>query len=234
MTIAKQARVTPLSYAAMGETPAATSWGALLPEEDDGAHEQLAARIEQLQEEKSALAVEAGQRIAMARSEGYETGKREEAACQAVKAEQTRTALAAAANEFAAARDRYLALIEPEVVRLALAIAERVLHREAQMDPLLLAGAVRVALGKLSEATRAHLHVPPEESAMWAETLRLMPNLAIRPELMADAGLTAGECRLETELGSVDLGVRAQLHEIERGFFDLLEQRARVSHAAIA
>ncbi len=29
-----------------------------------------------------------------------------------------------------------------------------------------------------------------------------------------------GDCVIETELGSVDLGIRAQLGEIERGFFD--------------
>jgi len=29
-----------------------------------------------------------------------------------------------------------------------------------------------------------------------------------------------GDCMIETELGSVDLGIRAQLGEIERGFFD--------------
>jgi hypothetical protein len=29
-----------------------------------------------------------------------------------------------------------------------------------------------------------------------------------------------GDCVIETELGSVDIGIRAQLGEIERGFFD--------------
>ena len=29
-----------------------------------------------------------------------------------------------------------------------------------------------------------------------------------------------GDCVVETELGSVDLGIRSQLGEIERGFFD--------------
>jgi flagellar assembly protein FliH len=37
-----------------------------------------------------------------------------------------------------------------------------------------------------------------------------------------------GECALETQLGSVDLGIRAQLGEIERGFFD----RARAKNSS--
>jgi flagellar assembly protein FliH len=42
---------------------------------------------------------------------------------------------------------------------------------------------------------------------------------------VADERLQAGECVLETKLGTVELGVRAQLEEIERGFFDLLNHR---------
>jgi flagellar assembly protein FliH len=41
-------------------------------------------------------------------------------------------------EQFRGARERYFAEVEQEVVKLALAIAARVLHREAQMDPLLL------------------------------------------------------------------------------------------------
>jgi flagellar assembly protein FliH len=55
--------------------------------------------------------------------------------------------------------------------------------------------------------------------------IHLMPNLPLRPQLVGDDAMQAGECTLETHLGSVDLGVRAQLAEIERGFFDLLEHR---------
>jgi flagellar assembly protein FliH len=123
-------------------------------------------------------------------------------------------------------RDDYLARVEQEVVRLALAIAERILHREANMDPLLLAGAVRVALGQLAESTEVRLRVPADQREMWAEMLRLMPGLPLRPEVVGDPELSACEAILETNLGRVDLGVRAQIGEIERGFFDLLNVRA--------
>jgi flagellar assembly protein FliH len=62
---------------------------------------------------------------------------------------------------------------------------------------------------------------------MWEETLRLMPNLPLRPNVVGDPEVGPEECVLETKLGSADLGVRAQLAEIERGFFDLLEVRPR-------
>jgi flagellar assembly protein FliH len=88
------------------------------------------------------------------------------------------------------------------------------------MDPLLLTGAVRVALGQLAGSTQVRLRVPQEELELWTEAMALLPNLALKPTVVAGEGMRVGECAIETELGSVDLGIRAQLGEIERGFFD--------------
>jgi flagellar assembly protein FliH len=123
-------------------------------------------------------------------------------------------------ESFAQERDRFLHTVEQEVVQLALAVAARILRREAQMDPLLLTGAVRVALGQLSRSTQVKLRVPPAELDLWTEAVALVPNLALKPTVAAHEGMRLGECVVETELGSVDLGIRSQLGEIERGFFD--------------
>lgn len=117
-------------------------------------------------------------------------------------------------------RDRYFADVEREVVALALGIAARILRREAQMDPLLLTGAVRVALGQLSSSTTAQLVVPPGELDLWTEAIAHSPNLAVKPAVVSGEGMRLGECVIKTDLGSVDLGLRSQLGEIERGFFD--------------
>jgi flagellar assembly protein FliH len=123
-------------------------------------------------------------------------------------------------ERFNAERARYFEEVESEVVKLALAIAARILRREAQMDPLLLSGAVRVALGQLSSATQVRLRVPPADLELWAEAMAHLPNLAVRPAVAAGEEMRLGDCVLETEFGSVDLGVGSQLGEIERGFFD--------------
>jgi flagellar assembly protein FliH len=123
-------------------------------------------------------------------------------------------------ERFAQQRENYLRAVEREVVELALAVAARILRREAQMDPLLLTGAVRVALGQLSGATEVRLKVPASELELWTEAIGLVPNLAVKPTLAAGEGMRLGDCTIETDLGSVDLGIRAQLGEIERGFFD--------------
>ena len=123
-------------------------------------------------------------------------------------------------SSFAQERDRYLHRVEHEVVQLALAVAARILRREAQMDPLLLTGAVRVALGQLAGSTKVRLRVPAAELDLWTEAMALLPNLALKPVVIAGEEMRLGDCVIETELGSVDLGIRSQLGEIERGFFD--------------
>ena len=149
-----------------------------------------------------------------------EQGWRQAGGEQAAWRQECVAQLKTAVEEFRADRDRYIARVEHEVVRLALAIAERILHREAQLDPLLLSGAVRVALGQLAESTEVRLRVPVAQKEMWAEIVRLMPGLPLRPEVLADEGLKECEAVLEASSGAADLGIASQLNEIERTFFD--------------
>jgi flagellar assembly protein FliH len=127
-----------------------------------------------------------------------------------------------ACEEFGRERGRYFAGVEAEVVKLALAIAARVLHREAKLDPLLLAGVVRVALDKVAEDSAVVLRVPSAAVEIWRGVFE---GGAAGVNLLGDERMETGECLLETSVGRVELGVSAQLEEIERGFFDLLQQR---------
>jgi flagellar assembly protein FliH len=134
-----------------------------------------------------------------------------------------RLLILAACEEFRKERVKYFAGVEAEVVKLALAIAARVLHREVKLDPLLLVVAVRVALEKVAEGSTAVVRVPADEVDRWREILAEGQGRSL--ELMGDERLHAGECVIDTSVGRVELGVNAQLEEIERGFFDLLQQR---------
>jgi flagellar assembly protein FliH len=158
------------------------------------------------------------------RERGFQEGRAAELQAQAVHAGARDRAhmeqAALLAENFRTEQMQYFDTVEHEVVKLSLAVAARVLRREAQMDPLLLTGAVRVALGQLSASTQVRLKVPAEELELWAETMAHIPNLAVKPAVIAGESMRLGDCVMETELGSVDLGVRAQLGEIERGFFD--------------
>jgi flagellar assembly protein FliH len=170
------------------------------------------------------LAEETRKAFESGRERGREEGRRAErealAPGAAVEAERLRRQTAERIENLARERDRYLLSIEQEVVRLALAVAARILRREAQMDPLLLTGAVRVALGQVTATSEFRLRVPAREADLWKETIALVPRLTAKPLVVADESMLLGECMLESKAGTVDLGIRSQLGEIERGFFD--------------
>ncbi len=184
---------------------------------------------EQWQEERTRLETRlteqnaaASRAIAMAREEGRREARQAAETAFAEERSALQQQIVEALGEFTKQRERYFHSVEREVVRLSLAIAGRVLHRQAQIDPLFLAGAVRVALDKLADTTGVVLRVAPAQVLAWQEMFRLHGGIRMQPEILGDLSLTAGECVLETHLGTVELGVKAQLEEIEKGFFDLL------------
>ena len=133
--------------------------------------------------------------------------------------------MALALKQFAAEREDYYHSVEGHVVKLALAIARKILHREAQIDPLLLSGAVRVALEKVSSATLVRLYVHPDQVQTWKEFLARQSDISRKPEILGDPAVVEGQCRVESSIGTADLSLESQITEIERGFFDLLAQR---------
>jgi flagellar assembly protein FliH len=139
-----------------------------------------------------------------------------------------RVAITRSLEEFKAQRVSYFNRVEPEVVQLALGIARKILHREAQMDPMLLTGMVHVALEKMDQGTRVRLRAHPDEIHFWNRHFSESTALPTSPEIIGDSALKHGECALETEIGSTQISLETQLKEIEQGFFDLLEQRPQM------
>ena len=64
-----------------------------------------------------------------------------------------RAPLASLIAGFEAERSEYYARVEAEIVQLALAIAAKILHREAQVDPMLVAALVRLAVEKMRDGS---------------------------------------------------------------------------------
>ena len=140
------------------------------------------------------------------------------------KLQAARAPIAAAVVAFAAQRDEYYARVEKEIVQLALSIAAKILHREAQVDPTLVAVLVRMTLEKMREGSSVTVRVGPGCAIQWKEYLANQPGTA-HIEVTEDADLGNCDCLLETDLGVANFGLDTQLKEIEKGFFDLMALR---------
>jgi flagellar assembly protein FliH len=135
-----------------------------------------------------------------------------------------RTSLAAVVSRFEEERNEYYARVEAEIVQLALSIAAKILHREAQVDPMLVAALVRIAVEKMREGSSITLRVSPSRADSWRRYFAEFSDMA-HVEVAEDASLNEQDCIVGTELGSANFGLDTQLKEVEQGFFDLLALR---------
>ncbi len=200
------------AFVADSESENETAGAEVLPPEEEALVGPPQSQTEQISE-----------RIEIARSEAAAKARLLWQAELEERIAEERSRVQRVEEEFRQQRTRYFAGVEGEIVRLALAIAARVLHREAKLDPLLLTGVVKVALEKVAKDSTVVLRVPGGELERWREAFAANQESALK--LVGDERMGAGECVLETNVGRVELGVSAQLEEIERGFFDLLQQR---------
>ena len=162
--------------------------------------------------------------LAQARAEGAAEAEKRLKREYEARLEQTQGQVQQVITAFRGERKEYFERVETEVVRLALAIAGKILHREAQVDPMMLAALVRVSVEKMDAGTRVTAKVSRSEVEKWkAYFSEAGEDVAV--DVVEDAGLAAGECVLETQLGATDFSIDAQLKEVENGFFDLLAQR---------
>jgi flagellar assembly protein FliH len=169
-------------------------------------HEEFAKRI---QMERTEASGEAEQRL----SSEYEQ-----------KLEAGRAPIAAGVSAFATQRESYFARAEAEIVQLALAIAAKILHREAQVDPMLVATLVRMAVEKLREGSSVNLRVGVGEGSRWKQYFAV-PGKGACVQVIEDSELSDHDCLVETELGTANFGLDTQLKEVEQGFFDLMALR---------
>jgi flagellar assembly protein FliH len=117
-------------------------------------------------------------------------------------------------DDIAALRTGLLRRTERDIVKLAIAMAERIVHREVSHDRDLLLAMARVAIDQLGDRVVATIHLNPED--LEAVTAQREPSAADPVKIAADSSLPRGGCRIESVFGQIDSGVDAQIQELTR------------------
>lgn len=132
--------------------------------------------------------------------------------------------LAASIHESAELRGRLRMQAESDLVRLAIAIARKIVGREVNTDPEAIAGVVKASLEKLrvQEVLRVRIH--PDFKSKVTESLARLG--ATNIEVAGDTTCERGAVIFETTRGNLDASVETQLREIERGLTDRFNGRA--------
>jgi flagellar assembly protein FliH len=128
--------------------------------------------------------------------------------------------------ELSSMRKKFRADVEEDTVKLAIAIARRILHRELSTDPEAILGLVLAAFQKLNARETHRLRLSPPDAKIVQEH-RSRFEFPEALEMIADPSLAPASAVFETSRGELDACVDTQLAEIQRGFTDLVKRRAR-------
>jgi len=180
-----------------------------------------AVEVDLQEQVEAAAALELQARIEAARQEALAQSRAEFEKELEIRLAAERARVERIRVDFARDRQRFFAAAESQVVRLALAVARKILARDAVWEGIPLRSTVKAALARVQDGSETILRVPEEEFEHWSAMFQ--QTTAERVKVVPVAGMSAGECVLQTSVGDVELTAETQLAEIERGFDELMQ-----------
>ena len=148
-------------------------------------------------------------------TKGYAQGERAGLEAGGKRAEAMLRRLAQTLEELSGLRDTMVRQTERELVHLSVAIARRILQREVSVDPELTAALAHIALERLGTATPATVRLHPDDYAT-VTSGHAAPLGGRQVEILPDPSVARGGCVVESEFGSINASVDAQIDEIAR------------------
>lgn len=158
------------------------------------------------------------ERLEVIEREAYQRGRADgECAAEAAAAaaiEETAARVTAAVAELTSLRTDLMRQAERDLVRLAVAMAERVLRREVDVDRELLLVMARVAIDRLGEGASATVHLNPIDHDVVCSRHPQTGGRSI--ELVSDPAVPRGGCVVRSPFGTIDVGIDSQVRELSR------------------
>ncbi len=110
-----------------------------------------------------------------------------------------------------------IARSEPELLELAVAIAQKIIGAELELDPSQQLALVRNALARMNGASNITIRIHPEDRELIDSHLPQLREVFTEPKpirIEDDPAIAPGGCYIETERGSADARVQSQLEAI--------------------
>ena len=163
--------------------------------------------------------------VEQGRQEGKRDGEAQAAKASGDRLDAVFLKLNRSIEELAGLRPRFRAEAEHDVVKLAMAIAKRIVNSELNVDPDIILALVKAGIQKLDARDISIVRSHPED----APRIKLFFENSSHPgriQVDADSSLERGAIVFTTSRGSLDVSVNTQLGEIERGFTDLMRRQS--------
>lgn len=133
--------------------------------------------------------------------------------------------LRAATEGVQALREKVMRESEDDLVKLAMLVARKIVLREVTLDRGILFDVVQAAISSLSERCEITIRLNPDDYILVTsgqDDSFQRELLTERMQLKSDPAILQGFCQIDSEMGTLDAGIDAQLDEI---FRNMLEKR---------
>lgn len=162
--------------------------------------------------------------FAKGKEEGFDAGK-EEIANLILDAKNV-------LNQVLKERELLLRSIEPEVAKLSVRIAEKIMRYQIDMDQETVVNMIRSALETIKQREEVIIKVN-QEDYYYAKDKKPIFSSMIEGlktmDIVVDSSVDRGGCIIETNLGNVDARIATQIHTLELVFDKVAQQQASVS-----
>ncbi len=132
-------------------------------------------------------------------------------------AEPLRQQLAQSIEEVASLHASMAERAERDLVKLAIEIAKKIVHRQVTVDSEVALTLARVALARIHNRAQAKVYLHPDDFVYVTKHLDRLPQ-GSSVELAEDRSISRGGCLIETEMGDIDARIEQQFAELERSF----------------
>ncbi|HWP98582.1 MAG TPA: FliH/SctL family protein [Syntrophomonadaceae bacterium] len=183
------------------------------------------------QEEAEVLVLQARQEAETIREEarrsGYELGLRtaqeESEADRQMAMEQCQEML----QEARRSKIKIMESSTADIVRLAMAVAKKIVAAEIRSNPKIITNVIREAIGFLDQPGKIYVYVNPQEmeqvlSDISEDTLAQVGSREFSNELVADPRIEPGGCLIESDIGTVDARLETRVSKVENAIQEVI------------
>lgn len=177
----------------------------------------------------AASETEAAQITAQAYQQGLEEGRAIARQESQAKLEE----LDRRGDEMEAERRLFFDKVEPELARLAVGIAEKVIAKELETNPEIVIGLVRNAMKRMREREMLRVRLNPEDLPLVKaarEDLIAEVNGVNKLDLQEDRRVARGGCMVESSNGILDATIKTQLEKLEEVITEASDAGDRKDH----
>ncbi|WP_227767248.1 FliH/SctL family protein [Zhaonella formicivorans] len=153
------------------------------------------------------------------KEEGYQTGYREGYAAGQAQVNELVEKKAEVLRELQSAQRRLFQEAEESLVALSLEIAQKILSKQVELDPSVVLEVAKTTLREAHAGDTYFLYVNPRDLRIakeYKEQLAAQIPAGASLQVIADAEIGEGGCRVESEAGFTDGTLESQLAEVAK------------------